>query len=103
MTTGMIQPKIKAEDPRKNDVRIARDVEEIEVTVNQSLGAHDPETDRGQSEHDRVMDRDAETERDEIKQNGQRSGTLRAVAKRNDDHDRAEERVDHAVETELFR
>src|SRR5436305_5927771 len=48
------------EDLWEDHVRITGDVAEIEVAVNEALRAHDPETDRGQSEHDRVMNRDAE-------------------------------------------
>src|SRR4051812_23818158 len=57
----------KAKDARENDIRVAGDVEEVEVAVDETLGADDPETYRGQGEHDRVMHRDAETNRDQVK------------------------------------
>src|SRR5207247_1263498 len=44
--------KHEAEKFWKNDVRIAGDIEEIEVTVNQALRADDPEADGGETEHD---------------------------------------------------
>src|ERR1700676_2030495 len=48
-----------AEKPRINHIGVACDVEKIEIAVNQSLGAHDPKTDGGKTEHDRVMHGDA--------------------------------------------
>ena len=42
----------QAEQPWKNRIWITRDVQEVKITVDQSLGAHDPETDRGQGKHD---------------------------------------------------
>ena len=61
---------------RENHIRIPRDIEKIEVAVNQSLCAHDPETHRREAEHDRVMDRHAEAERDKINQNELALGTI---------------------------
>ena len=58
----------KTKDLRKNHVRITRDIEEIEVAVNQSLRTHDPETYRGEAEHDRVMDRDSEHRARQVEQ-----------------------------------
>ena len=63
----------EAKESRKNHVRITRDVDEIEVAVNESLRAHDPETYRGEGEHDRVMDRHSEAKRAQVKQNGTRT------------------------------
>ena len=63
----------EAEDSRINHIGVARDVEKIEVAVNQALGADDPETDGGQAEHDRVMHRDAEHERGEVEQDRHRT------------------------------
>src|SRR6476469_2365295 len=59
---------------RKNRVGIAGDLEEIKVAVNQALGADDPEADRGQGEHDGVMNGDPETKRDQIKHDHRRAG-----------------------------
>jgi hypothetical protein len=96
-------PENDFEEPRENCVRVARDVQEIEVAVNQSLRAHDPKTDCGQTEHDRIMDRNAETDRDDIKQDRQRSGDVAEVGERDADNNAANHGVDHAVEPELFR
>ena len=38
----------EAEQCRENDIGIARDIEEIEIAVNEPLRANDPEADRGQ-------------------------------------------------------
>src|ERR1700751_1869336 len=48
------------EEARENRIRIARNGQEIEIAVDEALRAHDPETDRSQAEHDRVMNGDAE-------------------------------------------
>ena len=70
----MIQPKTNLKRRGKNHIGIARDVKEIEVAVDQSLGPNDPEADRGEAEHDRIMHRDAEAERDQVKQDRHRAG-----------------------------
>src|SRR5439155_12179531 len=62
-------PKNEPEDLGKDDVRIAGNIEEVEIAVDQSLGAYDPEADRGQTEHDGIMDRYPENERGKVKQN----------------------------------
>src|SRR6266446_7653372 len=49
------------------------------------------------------MDRHAEPERDEIEQDRERSRRDVQTRERKDDHRRADERVDHAIEPELFR
>ena len=54
---GMLATMIDRDDPaenqpenlRENHVRITRDVEEIEIAVDQTLRAHDPEADRRQA------------------------------------------------------
>ena len=58
----------EAEEFWENNVRITRDIEEIEVTVNQALRPDDPEADGGEAEHDRIVDGDAKAERDQIKE-----------------------------------
>ena len=40
-----------AEQSRENCVRITRNIQKIKIAVDQSLSAHDPETDRGQAKH----------------------------------------------------
>src|SRR5437762_7058807 len=40
-----------AEQSWENRVRITRNVQKIKIAVDQSLSAHDPETDRGQAQH----------------------------------------------------
>src|SRR4029077_12005473 len=59
-----------AEQSRENCVRITRNIQEIKVAVDQSLSAHDPETDRGQAKHYGIMHRYAKTERGDVKQDG---------------------------------
>src|ERR1051326_6263769 len=46
----------EAEDARENYVGIARNVEEIEVAIDQALGADDPEADRRQGGGDGKME-----------------------------------------------
>src|SRR5436190_14725270 len=58
----------ETEKRRENNIGITRDVEEIEVAVNQALCAHDPEAGGGEAEHDRIVHGDPETERHQIKQ-----------------------------------
>src|ERR1700730_7119555 len=65
---GNNPPENEAKEPGKNRVRITRDVQEVEVSVNETLRAHDPKAHRREAEHDRVMHGDAETERHEVKQ-----------------------------------
>src|SRR5205814_1777966 len=95
--------KDETEHARENDVGIARDVEEIEIAVNEPLRAHDPETERRQAQHDRVMHRDAEADRDDVKQDRAHARRDVKVRERDDDDDSAEDRVEHAIEAELFR
>src|SRR3954463_4824079 len=57
--------KDELEEARENYIGIAGDVEKVEVPVNKSLGANDPEADRGQCKHDRVMNGDPEANRHE--------------------------------------
>src|SRR6266446_7364747 len=59
-------PKNQPEQPRKNHIRITRDVEEVEIAINQPLCAHDPKASRGQTEHNGIMHGDPETNRHEI-------------------------------------
>src|SRR5712672_2962251 len=42
------------ENGGKNDIGITGDIEEIEIAVNKTLGANDPEADRGKAEHDGI-------------------------------------------------
>src|SRR5213593_2769061 len=60
--------KDHAKNPREDHVWIAGNVQKVKVTVDQALRPHDPEADRRQAEHDRVMHGDAESERDQVKQ-----------------------------------
>src|SRR5206468_11941619 len=85
-----------------NRVRITRDVEEVEIAVNQTLRPHDPETDRGQAEHDRIMHRDAEPDRYGVKQDRHRSWDDTELRQGNANDHTAEGGVDDAVEAELF-
>jgi len=59
--------KNHAKQPWEDRVRIARDVEEIKVAINQSLSAHDPETHGRQAEHNGVMHGDAKRQRNDVK------------------------------------
>src|SRR5207248_8657574 len=63
--------KNQTEEARINDIGITRDIKEVEITVDKSLGAHDPETDRRQIQHDGIMNGDAETDRHQIEENMQ--------------------------------
>src|SRR4029077_4443728 len=51
-----------------NRVGVTGDVEKIEVAVHQTLCAHDPETDRGQTKHNGIMNRNAKDQRGQVKQ-----------------------------------
>ena len=81
-----------AEDPaeklRKNHIRIARDIEKVKVTVNQPLRSDDPEADRSEGKHDRVMDGDAEPEGNEIEDNRPGAWHDMQLPERKDDDDR---------------
>jgi hypothetical protein len=96
-----------AEDEAKNwgkyDVGITSDVEKIEIAVNQPLGAHDPEADGGEAEHDRVMHRHPETKRDQVKQDCLRSWDDAELGQRDTHHGGADDSVDNAVQPKLFR
>src|SRR2546421_4476582 len=93
----------EAKNSRKNNVGIARDVEEIEIAVDESLCPDDPETDRGEGEHDRVMHRHAEAHRDQIKRDHAGAGNDLQLRQRDDHDNTAEDRVQDTVEAELFR
>ena len=81
----------KTKQSRENHIRISGDVEKIEVAVNQSLRAHDPETHRGEAEHDRVMHCHAEAERDEIQHHRAGAGHDAQSGKRNQYNDSAQQ------------
>src|SRR5215831_16151434 len=95
--------KNQSEKPRENHIRITRDVEKVEIAIHQSLRADDPKAERSQAEHDRVMHRDAETKGNNIKQNGKRVRHDVQLEQRNKNHEGSKQRVDNAVEPELFR
>jgi len=95
--------KNQTEEARINDVGITRDIEEVEITVNESLSAHDPETDRCQIQHDGIMNGDAETDRHQIEENMQWLRRHSETGKRNDNHRATERGIDYAIEPELFR
>src|SRR4030095_4194043 len=80
-----------------------RDIEKVEIAIDQSLRADDPKAERSQAEHDGVMHGDAETKRNNIKQNGKQVRHDIELEQRNNNHDGAKQRVDDAVERELFR
>src|ERR1700736_1343261 len=61
----------ESEKARENYVRIARNIEKVEITVDQTLRANNPKADGREAEHDGVMNGDAETQRGEVKQNRQ--------------------------------
>src|ERR1700730_10419459 len=94
--------KNEAKEPWENYVRVARDVEKIEVAVNKSLRPHDPETHRRQAEHDRVMNRDPESDSGQIKQDRHWTGNDAKARQGNADDGCSDNGVDHAIETELF-
>src|ERR1700730_1437810 len=81
---------------------MTREVEEIEATINQSLRAHDPKTDRSQAQHDRIVNRDSETNRDQVEQDRHRRWNDPEFRQGNADDYAANGRVNDAVETELF-
>jgi hypothetical protein len=95
--------KNQTEETRINDIGITRDIEEVEVTVNESLCAHDPEAYCRQIQHDGVVNGDPETDRHQIEKDVQRLWHNSETGERNDNHHPAERGVDHAVERELFR
>src|SRR5215831_5574660 len=95
--------KNQPEKPRKNNIRITRNIKKVEIAIYQALRTDDPKAHRGQAEHNGVMNRDAETKRDNIKQNRKRGRHDAQLEQRNDNHDCAKQRVDDAVERELFR
>src|SRR6476646_9377701 len=95
--------KNQPEKPRKNDVGIPRNVQKVEIAIHQSLCADDPKAHRSQREHDGVMHSDSETKRDNIKQNGKRVRHHAQLGQRDTDHRGAQQSVDNAVESELFR
>src|SRR5260370_999716 len=66
------------------------------------LRADDPKTDRGQAEHDRIMHRNAEPDRNDVKQDRHRTGDVAEFGERDTDNHSADYGVDDAVETELF-
>src|SRR5207253_8411153 len=88
---------------RIDDIGITRDIEKDEVTVNEYLGAHDPEADRRQVQHDGVVNGDPETDRHQIEKNVQWLRHISETGERNDNHHPAERGVNHAVEPELLR
>src|SRR5438105_2104425 len=92
----------ESKNPRKNYVRIARNVEKIEVAVNQALGPDDPKTHGREAKHDRVMHSDAEPEGGQIKQDRQRIWDEAEPGERYANDDATERGVDHAVEAKLF-
>src|SRR5882724_10214766 len=92
----------EAEKFWKNDVRITRDIEEIEVTVNQTLRADDPEADGGEAEHDRIVDGHAKAERDQIKEHCAHARSDLEPGEREQYDRRADHGIDHAVEAKLF-
>jgi len=61
-------PKNEPKNFRENHVWVARNIEKIEISVDEPLGADDPKTHRRQAEHDGVMHRDAKYERGQVKQ-----------------------------------
>src|SRR4029077_8599614 len=92
----------ESKNPRENYVWIARDVEKIEVAVNQALRPHDPKTNSRQAKHDRVMHGDAEPKGGQIKQDGQRIWDEAEPGERDANDDATECDVDHTVEAKLF-
>src|SRR5258708_19772089 len=61
-------PEKETKEPGKDRVWITRDVQEVEVAVNETLRAHDPKAHRREAEHDRVIHGDAATDRHYLKQ-----------------------------------
>src|SRR5436190_6967303 len=95
--------KNQPEKPRENDVRITRDIEKVEIAIHQSLRADDPKAHRSQGEHDGVMYGDSKTKRHNIEQNGKRVWHDAQLGQRDTNHRGAEQSVDNAIESELFR
>ena len=92
----------ETENARENHVGIARDVEKIEVAVDEALGTDDPKTDRGQGEHDGVMHRHAEADGHQIKRDHAEARRDLQFAQRDDHDDAPKNGVEDAIESELF-
>src|SRR5947199_814870 len=94
--------KDQAEEQWENRVRITRYIQKIKVTVNESLGAYDPEAHRRQAKHDGVMHRNPKSERGHVKQDGCWTRHNSQARQRYANHRASERRVDDAVEPELL-
>ena len=94
--------KNQTEEARINDIGITRDIKEVEITVDKSLSAYDPETDRREIQHDGIMNGDPETDRHQIEENMQWVRHDSETGKRNDNYRATERGVDYAIEPELF-
>src|SRR5882762_3891290 len=92
-----------AEQSWENRVRITRNVQKIKIAVDQSLSAHDPETDRGQAQHYGIMHRYAKAERGDVKQDGYWIRGYSQARQGYANHSTSERGVDDAIQPELFR
>src|SRR5215831_17683023 len=90
--------KNQPEKPRKNDIRITRDIEKVKIAIYQSLRAYDPKAECGQTKHDGIMHGYSETKRHEIQQNGNRIRYHAKFRQRDANHYGAKQSVDNAVE-----
>src|SRR6266496_104675 len=91
-----------AKNPWENHIRIASNVQEVKVAVNQALRPHDPKTYCCQAEHDGVVHGDAKSERGQVQQNRYWGWHDSKLRQRNADYHATQRRVDDAVEGELF-
>src|SRR5437868_767581 len=93
----------ETKDWREDNVGIARDMEEIKVAVDESLRPNDPETDGSKRKHDRIMDSHAEADCHEIKRDHAGVWNDLQFRERNNHDNAAENGIEDAVQTELFR
>src|SRR6266480_925337 len=91
------------EQSRENYVRIPRNVEKVEITIDQALRANDPKAHLRQTQHDRVMHGDPEAKRREVEQNRKWGWHNAELRQRDANHYGAEQGVYDAVESKLFR
>src|SRR6266542_2507781 len=92
----------QAKNPREDHIRVASNVQEVKVAVNQTLRPHDPKTDCCQAEHDGVVHGDAESERDHVQQDRHWGWHDPKLRQRNTDYHATQRGVDDAVEGELL-
>src|SRR5580765_7157567 len=94
--------KNQLEQPGEYHVRIPRDVEKVEIAIDQALRTDDPKAYGCQTEHDGVMHRDAEAKRGDVKQDRERVRHYAQLGQRDANHYATERGIYNAVESKLF-